>query len=152
MPRTDLVSSPCSMSSESKFNILLIFSFLTLQKCYFKASSCLHIFNILDSAMFSYCSQQPFVDGTVFCFVGFFSLHSIPVGFMYSIFYNYLNLQNQSPDRGHVKNGSIEHFSSWKYERDTFLLFLVTQEPQLQKHWTVSCETHQRLFGHLLTH
>lgn len=54
--------------------------FLTLQKCYFKATSCLHIFNILDSGMFSYCSQQCFVDRTVFGF-WFFFLHSVIVGF-----------------------------------------------------------------------
>lgn len=72
-----------SMFHKLWHNVQHIFDvFITIQKCYFKATSCLHIFNIFDSGMFSYRPPQCFVDRAVFG-IFFYFLHTDLVGFTY---------------------------------------------------------------------
>lgn len=132
VPRTDLVSSPCSMSSESKFNILLIcfWPFKNVISRPLPVSTFSTFLTVVcfrtvhNSALWT---EQCLVSDFFFFFTechSWFHVYFI-VNWMYKA---------RVMTGGLWGMGAPELFFRWKYERLTFLLFPVTQEPQLRKY------------------
>lgn len=124
--------------------------FLTLQKCYFKATSCLHIFNILDSGVIAYCSQQGFVDGTVFGFWFFFFFTQCHSWFHVYFIVNWMY-------KARVMTGALCVWGEWEHRNFFQMKIWKTHLPPFSGHPRASAAEilssilwNSRLFSHCL--